>query len=836
MKDSFRLTNITNKASENKIRTAFETDYFSARALCADSKVLDRLSSEYVLDWFNNRNEKTPDSDQAAAIGSMNKNVEIVARAGSGKTTAIVGRANFLINHCNVEPESILMLAFNREAVRTMRERMEELSPDKSAIPHIRTFHSLALSVVTSAAEAGKAVNDHIIVDIDDEESKIFDERDEKKALSQIIQKIIFNLISEDEEIAFLFRTLMEEYFKGTWRVIDKYGYNLPVADQEAFLRASDHLTLGGEEVMSRRMKLVADTLFEHDKKYVNWFSSLFLVSNQKRLAEIRLVDSNWSDKAVQKQVQKKCLALRPKDFEEGPDNIRMLIGNFVRSLGMDFYKLPDDIIWEKIRQRSINKCSEAMLTFVGRCRKLVWSPDELAERISCHKSLISMEDQFLKLALVVYREYVEYLRKNHMEDFDGIMKNAADIVAMGHYSFGDNGDLRKFKHILIDEYQDFSPLFDRFITEIQKKCPSASLFCVGDNWQAINSFAGSDLQFFTSFEDRYEDSKIYDMTINYRSAKKIVDTGNLLIAHNKTAPAKANRDDEGVVKIGVLDDFSSTPEEIEMVLKGKAYLDDLPALRIIQHALNTGQKVVLLFRTRGLLDKGYLKHLRAFFPDEDREKISATTVHKYKGGQEDVVIVMDALKRKYPLIHPTWVFYRIFDDDKRNIIIKDGLLGVVGDVTLSNLRLSEKRLFYVAISRAKNEMFILTRKDNESEFLLDSNIYDHTEILDWYDYVDTKGRLLFTIKISNLEPRVNSTGMVKNLLLKDKYRWNSREKCWHKSFYLNHVDEDVDEIPVFEEEWYKEADYIKIDICNVTENEIYKLWKMGGELYRRED
>lgn len=141
------------KVMDTEIRSALENDYYSARSLFSDKETMDKISTEFVLDWFSTRSEKSPDKDQAAAIGSMNKNVEIVARAGSGKTTAIVGRANFLINHCHVDPESILMLAFNREAVREMRRRMSKLMPDNVSIPHIKTFHSLALSTVKSAAD-----------------------------------------------------------------------------------------------------------------------------------------------------------------------------------------------------------------------------------------------------------------------------------------------------------------------------------------------------------------------------------------------------------------------------------------------------------------------------------------------------------------------------------------------------------------------------------------------------------------------------------------------------------------------------------------------------------
>lgn len=157
----------------------------------------------------------------------------------------------------------------------------------------------------------------------------------------------------------------------------------------------------------------------------------------------------------------------------------------------------------------------------------------------------------------------------------------------------------------------------------------------------------------------------------------------------------------------------------------------------------------------------------------------------------------------------------------------------VLGDVTLSNIRLSERRLFYVAISRAKNEMFILTKKDNESEFIVDSGILASADKLNWHEYVDTKGRILYKVKVSNYDRRENSTGRVQFQLKKDKYRWSSAENCWHKSFYLDSEDDDI---PIFEEEWLEKVDYINIEICDITHGETIKLHKIGGEIFRLKD
>ena len=93
-----------------------------------------------------------------------------------------------------------------------------------------------------------------------------------------------------------------------------------------------------------------------------------------------------------------------------------------------------------------------------------------------------------------------------------------------------------------IDEYQDFSELFHRLMEAIRKQNPQARFFCVGDDWQAINGFAGSDLRFFQDFTHDFPDSRKLHLTTNYRSGKSIVNVGNALMKRlGQTRPCAQN-------------------------------------------------------------------------------------------------------------------------------------------------------------------------------------------------------------------------------------------------------------------------------------------------------
>jgi DNA helicase-4 len=112
-----------------------------------------------------------------------------------------------------------------------------------------------------------------------------------------------------------------------------------------------------------------------------------------------------------------------------------------------------------------------------------------------------------------------------------------------------------------------------------------------------------------------------------------------------------------------------------------------------------------------------YAAVLQRFLPNERRQQISVSTAHKSKGLEWDDVILIDAVRRSYPLIHPDWVFARV--------------LGV----TIDQIEAEERRLFYVAVTRAKSSVFLFTEKKNESSYLTEIRATTQTSTIDWNSY-----------------------------------------------------------------------------------------------------
>ncbi len=155
---------------------------------------------------------------------------------------------------------------------------------------------------------------------------------------------------------------------------------------------------------------------------------------------------------------------------------------------------MSEEEIWYRLKDRAIDRFTKAVGGFTS--ENLTITID------TCHYTS-DVERRFLELAQIFYQSYLERLQATGDEDFDGLMQRAADIVKSGQTVFRrktGTGDLKRLRYVFIDEYQDFSKLFHDLIQAVREQNPQAYFFCVGDDWQAINGFAGSDLPKNNSF------------------------------------------------------------------------------------------------------------------------------------------------------------------------------------------------------------------------------------------------------------------------------------------------------------------------------------------------
>jgi DNA helicase-4 len=154
-----------------------------------------------------------------------------------------------------------------------------------------------------------------------------------------------------------------------------------------------------------------------------------------------------------------------------------------------------------------------------------------------------------------------------------------------------------------------------------------------------------------------------------------------------------------------------------------------------------------------------YQEHLRSFFPEESRHKIEVSTIHGYKGKESDVVVVLDAVEGSIPLIHPNWVFTRMFGDN------------------LTQLNDDERRLFYVAVSRARERLILLTESRRESLYVKELQELKLAK-LDW-----SKLPTPVYVHRDRLVVEVNDGYEIKEELKQRGFSYDGRKRVWRKHF-----------------------------------------------------
>ena len=374
-----------------------------------------------------------------------------------------------------------------------------------------------------------------------------------------------------------------------------------------------------------------------------------------------------------------------------------------------------------------IEKFASMMTQFVNRAQQKYLGSEtnlgECAKKYLASESIPLREQLFIELGVECFRRYHWHLLREHGTDFNLIVSWASKLIC------GDRFEIRQLlsgkKYILIDEYQDFSQLFLAAVQAIRGVALSAKLFVVGDDWQAINRFAGSDVDYFKNFEYYFPDDVArLEISTNYRCDYEIVDMARTFMkksmgekGHFKAFSGKPGK----IVIVNPRDiDFGYAVVDYDLRVsnedkiykeitrrvvgktpKKKAVLYIKTIMQIIKESMDA-ESILILHRNNELnimtasleqLADGIkwgLKRLGVMSLEDFDSKVTFMTMHKSKGLESEVVIILEADDGVIPKEHPDTSLYKMFGETDR--------------VALDD----QKRLFYVAITRAKNRLYII--------------------------------------------------------------------------------------------------------------------------------
>lgn len=818
-----------------EIRNRLRHDYLGTehyyREVCSSfvsKREFDFEKIQFIKNWssdLNTERRELPDDDQCKSIAAVHGHVQVVARAGSGKTSTLVNRAFFLQKHCGVKPSEMMLLAFNKKAAEEMETRLGKLLDGQP--PFVMTFHALAHALVHP------------------EQNLIHDSPDGRNlALSRFVQEIINDRLRDPEFVGRI-RQVMVDHFKEDWDRVEDGGFNLTKEEMLAYRRSLQRETLRGEFVKSFGEKTIANFLFEHQVPYLYEPSERGPLKNYHPDFILKLAggggvaieyfgmagDPDYDAMSEEKRrywksrerVGWKLIECGPDDIRDyGVDDFLNMLKTELETEGLEFRRMSEDEIWQQVSKRAIDRFTMATRSFIARCRKLELTPATLQQHIARHKTRWQVEADFLDIMVPLYRDYLERLDADDKEDFDGLMHRAANSVRAGATIFSrhmkkQHGDLAKLRFMLVDEYQDFSKLFHSLVEAIRQKNPGLQLFCVGDDWQAINGFAGSDLDYYENFTSHFPGAERLHISTNYRSRAAIVAAGNAVMTGHPN-PAVAHSTEPGNVLLADISDFTASPNED--VRHGNDLVTPM-VLRLAAHALCQAKNIILLSRTnvpptwinynayQG--DEGNLPAtgierfrnlIRSYFPEDQRNKIKASTTHGFKGLQGDIVVVLDAVTGCYPLIHQDWIFLRLLGESVETITSES------------------RRLFYVALTRAIDTLVIFTERGRKSPFLEDVERQIHLASIDWrrYPAVSASSDRLKVYVGNQANHGSSPTVAIKRFLAQEQYsygRLNGTWPSWMKTFPLDGFSVDA----LMNSTWSPNANGVEVRILDEQDN-----------------
>ena len=543
------------------------------------------------------------DKEQQLACGRPEQNLLIRARAGSGKTRTLAAIAALAFKDQQLGPDQIMTLAFNNKAAKEVRVRIKRAA-GLDDYRNARTFHSLASRL---AGDTGRTL--------------VFDQGDggpSRREQSKFVERAIHNILNP------AFREKLFEFFRREIEQIEQIGADLPPEDYFTFRRALTLVTLSGKAVKSNGEKFIADYLFEHDidftyEKTWSWDNPDLIQGTAYRpdfsisangtgvILEHWAIDPDELDAKVPdwwentdtnhylQQIKDKrewcrrrgitLLETHTGMLRKGRQEFESALGDILQGAGIKGFKLPHDVLIERVlaTPHRISRLAGLFLQFIQRAKKRAWSVADTAAAIRKLPDAEPRNRVFHELALRVYEEYERLLSVEAAMDFDDLLLKAVQNLKLHgdalrfdtDYKHRHSIALTKLRWILLDEYQDFSELYYRMLSGILEINPDVRIVAVGDDWQAINGFAGAQLAFFRKFVKYFDNGGVATIATNYRSARNIVHAGNMLMAQ-RGEPAQASKHLAGRIIIRSIDKeyvcFKNGPQSADERMRDAIY------------------------------------------------------------------------------------------------------------------------------------------------------------------------------------------------------------------------------------------------------------------------
>ena len=684
-------------------------------SMLTDPSVRGRYNNDFVVlemqrfdDFFSDIGGFSLSREQREACIRLEDNNLLIASAGSGKSATMVGKVAYALEKELCHPNEILVLAFNKSAADELKERIaRQLDLAEEALEcQVTTFHALGRG---------------IIEEVNGRPPQLANWVEHPAGEARVIAEIVRELMDQNQEFRRLWIDLLSIMPKADTpaEVFDSEAdYNRYIADRND-KGGSTIGTLSGVFVKSLQEQRIANWLwvhsveFEYEKQISlraedgsgRFVQPDFYYPPSDAYHEHFAINAdgsspfaNYAEHTTSKRSGYKREEL---DFFE-TTSAQAREGTLLPHLEAELRKREIPLA-EKTIEEILKAIAPVVIThyqkLIGVCIKHIRASkltlDMLLERTkSLHDK--PRAQHFARAVWLITEAYSRKLEEAQRIDFDSMIGDAVRLVETGRYT-------SPYSLILVDEFQDISDPRADLIKALKHQKAFSKVFAVGDDWQSIYRFAGSDISIFTQFEANFGASWQGRLEQTYRCNQLLAGAAANFIQRNPEQIKKTVRSTKPAIPrsircipISVDRRKPSFPKACFQLLDR---LDTFLGGIASHWRKEPGQKLKVLVLWRYNL----LNPFGSQTPIFRNIDVAGMSFHRSKGLEADYTVLLDVSEGDYGV--PS----RIEDDELLNLVIPRPETFAYAE---------ERRLFYVALTRASRGAFLLYNEKKPSRYI----------------------------------------------------------------------------------------------------------------------
>ena len=613
----------------------------------------------------------------------------VVAGPGTGKTSTVLAKLAYLVDVRGVPADEILVLSFSRKTVAELVERASALLEEA---PRIRTFHALGLDVIAA---------------VTDKKPSLSPLAEDEQKLGEFLKACVEELLG-DETTGLALRNFLIQHLRPARSIL---GFDSR-KEYIQHCRSQDLRTYQGERVKSHEELMIANWLYcqgiayEYEAKYeidtatrqhAQYKPDFFLPEHGIYLEHFGVDREGrtapWIDAEHYRESMEWKRALhREQDttlletysYENSEGELLERLEEKLRAAGVEPRPIPEEQLRRALERRGETpRLVKLLASFLHLFRSSESTVEQLRSDAASHADA-RRALCFLDVFAEVLGRYEAHLAETGDIDFHDMIARASDYVRQGRFD-------SPYRYVVVDEYQDIAPGRCQLLRSLVAAHPGSGVFCVGDDCQAIYRFTGSDVALMTKFESHFGFTRRTELDRTFRLNAELLALSSAFIGRNPAQLPKGFEATRSLAAAAVT--LVIEPAEAEPGTALAAALAE-----IAEHAAGETASLLVI----GRYNFSGPEHLGDLLAQYPKLQSRFVTAHGSKGLEADYTIVLDVVSGRHG-----------FPSE----IADDPLLELVLSEPEAFAHAEERRLFYVALTRARQRSFVLTRATSPSDF-----------------------------------------------------------------------------------------------------------------------